>query len=350
MNSSPDITCLLPVKHITEDVFNIYNDLLYQLIGHSIKLTENPIRQWGSCIVPSKPVKVTPKEIDAIKARSVGAPQGTTEWLTERMKFLTASIIAVALGIKGPAARKKLIEEKATKKSTFVGGAATHWGNLFEYVVIMIYEDMYSVTVYDLGLIKHKVHDFLAASSDGLSSDGINLEIKCPPSRTIDGRIPIQYWNQMQLQMSVLNVPMSHFIECRFEQWDYTDHDLRRFQKRDHPHHYGWFDEWVDTITGDLKYSYGMITQDILKQSIPESPYWKWPAPAPSKPECDNKLIWLRRCGWSLEQILVQNIEIDTDWIDYVYPILNKFWEEVLYYREHPDKLPTDTKRRRKHI
>ena len=56
-------------------------------------------------------------------------------------------------------------------------------------------------------LMKHKNMsypesiEYLAASPDGITPDGVMLEIKCPLSREIKGIPPIYYWQQMQQQL-----------------------------------------------------------------------------------------------------------------------------------------------------
>jgi hypothetical protein len=54
----------------------------------------------------------------------------------------------------------------------------------------------------------------LGGSPDGITTDGILLEVKCPMSRRIvEGEIPHHYLAQVLLNMEVCNLDLAHFIE-----------------------------------------------------------------------------------------------------------------------------------------
>eukprot|EP00798_Chlamydomonas_sp_ICE-L_P002706 gene2706-biopygen7861 len=66
-----------------------------------------------------------------------------------------------------------------------------------------------NVLVHEFGLLRHASKSFLGASPDGVTEDGVMLEIKCPWRRKIDGTVPMQYYLQIQGQLAV-----SGLLEC----------------------------------------------------------------------------------------------------------------------------------------
>ena len=104
-----------------------------------------------------------------------------------------------------------------------------HWGQKFEPLSVMIYEDMYNSKVEDFGCIQHLTYKFLGASPDGIIIEsetgryGRMLEIKNPVSREITGVPKKEYWVQMQLQMEVCDLDECDFLETKFV--EYPDYD-----------------------------------------------------------------------------------------------------------------------------
>jgi hypothetical protein len=79
------------------------------------------------------------------------------------------------------------------------------WGIRFEPVVKQIYEDKYGVTLKELGRLTHPIDPRCSASPDGLIYDcpknertGRLIEIKCPATREVDGKISKKYYWQIQ--------------------------------------------------------------------------------------------------------------------------------------------------------
>lgn len=119
--------------------------------------------------------------------------------------------------------------------------SAFKWGWRYEPVARMLYErfvselDGQETTVYDgLGRVRHATLPRLGASPDGLIMTGKRagrlLEIKCPISRELDNKVPIQYYCQMQLQAEVCDVSAVDYLEVQFSafpQESVTDAVLR---------------------------------------------------------------------------------------------------------------------------
>ena len=85
-------------------------------------------------------------------------------------------------------------------------------GIKFEPIAQMLYLKN-NIELHEFGSIRHKNLNFIAASPDGISSNGIMSEIKCPLKK-IYGIPPIYYWYQMQQQLEVCNLNSCDFLEC----------------------------------------------------------------------------------------------------------------------------------------
>ena len=103
-----------------------------------------------------------------------------------------------------------------------------HWGQKYEPLSVMLYEEAYNTKVEDFGCIQHPKYKFLGASPDGIivnkSSDrfGRMLEIKNVVSREITGIPKKEYWVQMQLQMEVCDLENCDFLETKFIEYPDT--------------------------------------------------------------------------------------------------------------------------------
>jgi putative phage-type endonuclease len=171
--------------------------------------------------------------------------QRTPEWYTFRWNLITASNAWKAFETQS--AINQLIYEKCQPLKTFEENVENgeeeqtkmvntnspmHWGQKFEPLSVMIYENMYNSKVEDFGCIKHPTYNFLGASPDGIIIEsstgryGRMLEIKNPVSREITGIPKKEYWVQMQLQMEVCDLDECDFLETKFS--EYPDYDSYR--------------------------------------------------------------------------------------------------------------------------
>lgn len=173
--------------------------------------------------------------------------QRTPEWYTARHKRITASEAASCLflskktcepyveefNIKNfkyqdttPLNHYETREDYIIKKcSAFYGenvfkdSIYTLWGKKYEEVANILYCQLNNTTVIEFGLVSHSRLKWLAASPDGITPDGVMLEIKCPKSRKIDeSRVPIHYWTQTQIQMESIDLNVCDFFECEIEE------------------------------------------------------------------------------------------------------------------------------------
>lgn len=150
--------------------------------------------------------------------------QRTPEWYKFRENLLTASSWGNILGYIG--SRKEVLLQKCGyEPSQFKGNEFTRWGTKYEPIATRIYERRTGKTITDFGCMRHPAPEnfFLGASPDGISDDGVMLEIKCPPKRVICGTPTDYYWAQMQGQLEVCDLERCDFLECKLAEFNSSD-------------------------------------------------------------------------------------------------------------------------------
>lgn len=263
--------------------------------------------------------------------------QKSLEWLLQRQSYITASIIAAALSIMGQAARRDLLLNKASygELNKFMGNFATHWGNKYEPVANPVYSYRNNnVKIHEFGMITNEKYPILGISPDGITDEGKMLEIKCPYSRFIDGKIKKEYYHQMQAQMTVCEYDKCDFLECKFEEideerfWD----DFDYFNEKENPNREkGIIITYIDISGNSLppQYLYSPINLCVDQQKMKE-----WLDLTIKQTMENPNYIIIQKTYWNLIIYSCQSVDRDTNWIVTNYPILQAFWDEVEYYRQ----------------
>jgi putative phage-type endonuclease len=157
--------------------------------------------------------------------------QRTPEWYTFRWNLITASNAWKAFETQ--CTINQLIYEKCQPLNTCISeeikmvntNTPMHWGQKYEPLSVMMYEQNYGSKVEDFGCIQHQTYKFIGASPDGIviESDtgrfGRMLEIKNIVNRVINGIPKKEYWVQMQLQMEVCDLDECDFLETKFTEY-----------------------------------------------------------------------------------------------------------------------------------
>ena len=229
-----------------------------------------PQRSYDSTFIKTPP-NVEKIEEQIIKLKNKPQPtQRTKEWYQHRHNLITASNAYKAF--ENESSRNQLIYEKCLplkeisvqETSTPVNvNTAMHWGQKYEPLSVMIYEEKYNTKLGDFGCIQHETYKFLGASPDGINIDqtsqryGRMLEIKNPVNREIDGVPKKEYWIQMQLQMETCDLDECDFLETQFVEYENED-----AFKND--------GEFSETTSGDMK---GIIMYFSSKEGVPTYKY-----------------------------------------------------------------------------
>jgi putative phage-type endonuclease len=249
--------------------------------------------------------------------------QKTEIWYKAREGMISASDFAQALGEGKFGSQKQLIQKKCepVNESAFsLTNPFFRWGNMFEQVAIDIYSLLNNgIKIHSFGLIKHPKYDFFGASPDGISDDGIMVEIKCPYKRKIDGEIPKQYYYQIQGQLDVCDLDECDYFECEFVQVNNVD--ILESKKND----IGFCGVMIES--NDKKIVYGPILhgenknlQD-LKNFINEKMQLS-----------DNVIIWY------LEKYNKKRVIRDKVFMDTKIKEVEKIWNKILFYRKNKEK------------
>jgi len=208
------------LNNLLEFTFQIYLSTFGQ--ERSIKNTEN----YNSFIQHSIIIE---EKIN--KLRNAPQPaQRTNEWYQFRHNLITASNAYKAFEsqatinqlIYDKCQPLKITSEEDTEVKLVNTNTPLHWGQKYEPLSVMFYENKYNTQVEDFGCIQHEHYSFIGASPDGIISKkdsdryGRMLEIKNVVNREITGIPKKEYWVQMQLQMEVCDLDECDFLETKF--------------------------------------------------------------------------------------------------------------------------------------
>lgn len=144
------------------------------------------------------------------------APQGSGQWLNQRVGRLTASRMAVAMSFlkngKPTAERDALMRELLAERLTgdavphFVNDAMRH-GTEYEPIAKREYQIQTGELLTECGFIEHPEIEFFGASPDSLLDHDAVVEFKCPATTTHirwlqEGGVPEQHKPQILAQIA----------------------------------------------------------------------------------------------------------------------------------------------------
>ena len=261
--------------------------------------------------------------------------QRSPEWYEMRNGMISASDAGTVLlkTSKYGGDRYSIIFKKCGAESKFASGAAIDWGIKYENVAKQIYELRNQIEVVEFGCIKHPTIDFLGASPDGITNDGIMLEIKCPSSRVIDGIIPEGYYCQVQMQLEVCELDRCDFLECKLKEYTSEDDYINDNFNGNNFYNSIGFEKGVVAeyfVLADKKYKFDYSPIGILGQDLED---WKNKAMSKYEHMNDKSIIFASFSYWYLEEVSCIPIYRNQEWFNNVYPVLKKCWDEIIYYR-----------------
>lgn len=238
--------------------------------------------------------------------------QRSEEWYNETLNIITASEISQIW--KGVRSRASLIVSKLETKTSMNKRNAVKrgqtgpmdWGVRYEPVVKQILEDTLGAKIQELGRIRHRTCAKIAASPDGLFIEcnkypelvGTLVEIKCPPTRVINDKIPYDYWCQMQLQMEVCDRPSCEFVEVKFK--ELGDDEV---PTEDSTH--GWISLIENSDTLELRYEYS------------------------ENPVLEGGWVCIEKYQWELVKLRRVTVPRDATWFKNIQGDLAAFWKDV---------------------
>lgn len=138
--------------------------------------------------------------------------QGTQEWLDFRKAHITATDATSIMGANPWKTKLQLYREKKSEEKPTPPNEAMLRGIELEPIARELFEHQIGMEFYPKVLIK----GWAMASLDGINAAGnIILEIKCPGAKghaiALQGKVPDQYYPQLQHQMYVAGVNLAYF-------------------------------------------------------------------------------------------------------------------------------------------
>lgn len=294
---------------------------------------------------------------------SPGIKQRTDEWYAARHTLVTASDIAQALGLSKFGTQRDFFIKKVPPipkdPPALPPLPPLKWGTMFEDVACALYTTRNNVRVHEFGLIPHPDPGVrLGASPDGITDDGVMLEIKCPFRRQITGEVPLQYYYQIQGQLEVCGLRRCDYLECEFSKYEdeeefgfdvlteldgHVDEDaievfasngrergvIAEFEREDDV-----FDESSDTPRTTRKntsYAYSPLCPSRARLSD-----WKRDEVDSLCRRADHRLVRLH--FWRLEKYSVVRVERDEAVVSQMLKDLALVWDDVLEMRADPQK------------
>ena len=216
--------------------------------------------------------------------------------------------------------------------------SAFDWGIRFEPVVKQIYNFKYGTTIQELGRLLSQTDKRCSASPDGLILEdpsnirtGRLIEIKCPVTRQPNGKVPKDYYTQMQMQLFVTDLDACDFVEAVFHS-PYSSP-----LKKDGPGlYYGEIalihriDE--QGLEQDGRYEYGPVSVDRATE--------EW------QPTLGPNEVITERVPWKLLEWHEQVTMRSATWWDTTKPFVDAFWLDVERARVDPSFLDEHLKKK----
>lgn len=101
-------------------------------------------------------------------------------------------------------------------ENLFIDNIYTLHGKKYEEISCRLYRILFKTPVIEFGLLTHSRLNWLAASPDGITPNGIMLEIKNPNKMY---KIPsLTYYTQTQIQMESANLDLCDFLVCEVKE------------------------------------------------------------------------------------------------------------------------------------
>jgi len=271
------------------------------------------------------------------RLKKIKQPEQRTEaWFDMRENKITASDIATALDESKYQRDYVLLKKKVTKDRKFISNSAMEWGVKYEEVAVKIYEYRNKTSIVEYGCLPHPIYKWIGASPDGITDDGIMLEIKCPSSRKITGDIPSYYWCQVQTQLEVCELDRCDFLECKFKEYDNRDdYENDNFEGDTFYNKMGMEKGVIVEFFNKINKKYVFDYSNVSIRGVDIDNFIK---ECKKKRECEDNLIFSTVCYWELVQISCIPIYRNQEWFNAKIPKLKKFWDDVIEYRNKSSK------------
>lgn len=248
--------------------------------------------------------------------------QRSEEWYQMRWNMITASDLAQCLGHGKFGTQRDFYIKKCditTSRASLPDSAPLVWGIKYEPVAARIYEQKHKTKLLEFGLIQHPKYPFIGASPDGITTNGIMVEIKCPYARKAKPEVPTQYFYQIQSQLDVCNLDECDYFECRFKEYA-SKEDFLSDVHSEYPN--------------QLLNSQGMNKGIIIEKKGGGYEYFSESDTIEALTWLDSKKTLAKKVNyWYLESVNLIRVYRDIDFIHDQYEKAGNVWDNVLKYR-----------------
>jgi len=333
---------------------DIFEEEIYNYVEESMEIFYSsffPLRSFENSIIISEPnISVISNKLSVLMSKPQHT-QRTPEWYNFRHNLITASNAYKIFD--SVCSQNQLIYEKcqalminSSEKEYVNINTTLHWGQKYEPLSTMFYEDKYDTEIKEFGCIKHDKYDFLGASPDGINVKvnspryGRMLEIKNVVSRVIDGTPKKEYWIQMQLQLEICNLDECDFLETKFVEYE----NEKEFM-----------DDGTDflmTKTGQMK---GVIMYFSKNNGVPiyiykplhmtQSEFEIWET---SKMDEYIDYVWIKNIYWKLECYSCVLVLRNNIWFKDNIKEMQKMWDIIVNERNTGYEHRAATKKQKK--
>ena len=296
-----------------------------------------------SAIISSPDIETLDQKI--LSLQSIDQPEQRTQaWYEFRHSLISASSLSKCFG--SDAQVNSLIYEKCKPFEIRPDGPVNtdspmHWGQKYEPLSVKLYELLYGTKVGEFGCIRHRDHEFIGASPDGINIDpcseryGRMLEIKNIVSRELNGIPKPEYWVQMQIQMETCDLDECDFLETVFREYPDEEAFYQDALSRDHKGIILHFVQRISvgdinaliTINHNPRYEYMPLDADIAKESIDE-----WIQETRENIRREWSLYEVKY--WYLEDYSCVMVPRHKDWFKAALPKIQETWNTILKERE----------------
>ncbi len=254
--------------------------------------------------------------------------QRSEEWYKYRNDRITASDFASIFGKNVFKSKDQLLSDKIDPSSVvFISSDIMLHGTRLEDAICQMYQVNEGVEVKEYGCLSHDTIGHLGASPDGITDDGVMLEIKCPPKREIKGHPPVYYWCQMQLQLEVADLNRCDFVESKIEMISKDSFNELLKDEPTYRHEAGCLIECWNSEENKLIHDYFPVGNNLKDVD-------KWEDAYLNGLEGQEILDYRNTLYWHAKNYAKITIYRDRRWFQRRIPEINEFWEQVLEGRE----------------
>lgn len=207
----------------------------------------------------------------------------------------------------------------------------TLWGKKYEQIANRVYTIFKNTKVFEFGLISHNKIHWLAASPDGITNDGVMLEIKCPKSRKIGTAPPIYYWIQVQIQLEVCNLDVCDFLECDITEFaseeEYVNYELQENQDK------GIIIDVIDPVN---PYSTPVYVYPPEEYMTPQQ-FEQWAENKEKELKATDPNCITKRSYFLIKNFSIIPIPRSKIWFESVSAEMKSTWDQVMLFQDNKE-------------